>query len=207
MRKKFLNDHVVVPGEEHWDPWTPAELSRRLNCVSKPWCIVGGWALDLWHGEKTREHDDIEFTIQRKDLNYFRHALSNMEFYTVDDGVFELLTAEQIPDNNIFQIWCFDRSAYRWRADMMIETGSDEQWVYKRDRQITRLRSEMVALTPHGIPYLAPSAVLLFKAKYRRPKDEDDFARAAPLLSPSDRLWLKNCLNLLHPHHAWAMAL
>jgi hypothetical protein len=90
-----------------------------------------------------------------------------MEFYTVNDGVLELLAADREPVMEIFQIWCFDRAASRWRADMMIESGTHDCWVYKRDPQIKRPRTEMAALTADGIPYLNPSAVLLFKAKCR----------------------------------------
>lgn len=202
-----MNDRQVVPDQEKWEPWSPAELSGRLSRVSRPWCVVGGWALDLWHGEKTREHEDLEFTILREDLRIFRDELRDMEFYTVNDGVLERLAADREPKAEIAQIWCFDRPADRWRADMMIEPGTDEHWVYKRDRQITRPRSEMVALTADGVPYLNPSAVLLFKARYRRTKDEEDFAKAAPGLLPSERLWLRDCLDRLHPGHAWARML
>lgn len=202
-----MNNQAVVPDQNAWEPWSPAELSRRLERVSRPRCIVGGWALDLWHGKKTREHDDLEFTVLRDDLGIFRRELNDMEFYTVNDGVLELLAADREPTPEIFQIWCFDRAAGRWRVDMMIEPGTNDSWAYKRDPQIKRPRTEMVGLTADGIPYLNPPAVLLFKAKHRRPKDEEDFANALPKLPPSERRWLRDCLERLHPDHEWAKVL
>ena len=198
-----MEDQKVVPDQDLWDAWTPAELSCRLSGVSKSWCVVGGWALDLWSGAKRREHEDLEFTILREDLSVFRDALNDVEFYAVSDGELQHLTADQEPQADTTQIWCFDSQAGCWRADMMIDSGTDNDWIYKRDRQIRRPRSEMVAVTTHGIPYLNPSAVLLFKAKYCRPKDEGDFTRALPELPASERAWLKDCLNRLHPGHAW----
>jgi len=198
-----MHDKNVAPDQDNWNAWSPDELSCRLSGISKPWCVVGGWALDLWLGAKTREHEDLEFTILREDLPVFRHALSDMEFYAVSDGELQHLTADQEPQADITQIWCFDSQAGCWRADMMIDSGTESDWVYKRDRHLRRLRSEMVGLTAHGIPYLNPSAVLLFKAKYCRPKDEGDFTRALPELPASERAWLKDCLNCLHPEHAW----
>ena len=65
----------------------------------------------------------------------------------------------------------------------------------------------MVRVTAHGIPYLAPAAILLFKAKYRRDKDEADFARALPKLDAAERRWLKDCLEKVHPGDDWAKAL
>jgi hypothetical protein len=188
MRTDSTNNQAVVPDQDAWKPWSPAELSDRLASVSRPWCVVGGWALDLWHGKKTREHEDLEY----------------IDFYTVNNGVIELLASNEEPAVEIFQIWCFDRAADSWRVDMMIEPGTDERWVYKRELQITRPRAEMVALTADGIPFLNPSAVLLFKAKHCRPKDEDDFAKAAPKLSASEYKWLRNSLERLHPDHKWA---
>ena len=151
-----MNNQSLVPDQHIWEPWSPAELFRRLSNVSQPWCVVGGWALDLWHGNKTREHEDLEFTVLREDLGIFRRELNDMEFYTVNDGVLERLAADREPATEIFQIWCFDRAALRWRVDMMIEPGTDDSWVYKRNPQITRPRIEMVALNTDGIPYLNP---------------------------------------------------
>ena len=65
----------------------------------------------------------------------------------------------------------------------------------------------MVSRTAGGIPYLNPAAVLLFKAKHRRPKDEEDFAYAVPKLPAAERRWLRDCLERLHPEHEWAKAL
>ncbi|MES5046841.1 amino acid transporter [Rhizobium nepotum] len=202
-----MSNRPIVPDEDAWEPRSPAELSRRLDGVARPWCVVGGWALDLWHGGKTREHDDLEFTVLREDLGIFRRELNGMEFYTVNDGVLDLLSADREPATEIFQIWCFDRAAGRWRVDMMIEPGTNDSWVYKRDPQVTRPRAEMVALTAGGIPYLNPAAVLLFKAKHRRLKDEEDFANAAPKLPAPERRWLRDCLDRLHPGHEWAKVL
>lgn len=202
-----MSDQPLVPDQNAWTPWSPAELSQRLDGVSRPWCVVGGWALDLWHGSKTREHDDLEFTVLREDLSIFRRKLGDMELYTVNDGIIEPLPVDQHPAPEIFQIWCFDRPAGCWRADMMIEPGTNDTWVYKRNPEVTRPRIEMVSLTADGIPYLNASAVLLFKAKHRRPKDEDDFARAQPKLPLSESLSLRDCLERLHPGHDWVRAL
>lgn len=202
-----MNSLAEVPDQDQWTAWRPAELARRLRGVARPWCVVGGWALDLWHGAETRAHGDLEFTVLRDDLGVFRRALGGLEFYTAHDGVLEHLAMDREPTADVFQVWCLDGSAGRWRADMMIEPGTDADWVCKRDAAVRRPRAEMVMLTADGIPYLNPSAVLLFKAKYRRPKDEADFEGALPKLARPERLWLRDCLALLHPGHDWIEAL
>ncbi|MDR6670997.1 hypothetical protein [Rhizobium sp. 1399] len=54
-----------------------------------------------------------------------------------------------------------------------------------------------------GTPYLAPANVLLFKAKYRREKDERDFEAALPKLNFQEKLDLRLWLEALHPEHEW----
>lgn len=90
---------------------------------------------------------------------------------------------------------------------MMLEAGTPDLWVYKRAPSLTRPRGEMVWRTAEGIPSLNPAAVLLFKAKDRRPKDEADFALAQPRLPAAERRWLRDCLERLHPGHGWIAAL
>jgi hypothetical protein len=198
---------MAIPDHEAWSAWQPAELAQWLSDVRVPWCVAGGWALDLWHGAQTREHSDLEFTILRENFSAFLQALRHLEFYTAHAGVVERLPTEQNPPPGIMQFWGFDRAAERWRIDMMIEPGTNEFWAYKRDPSFKRLRVEMVMRTADGIPYLNPAAVLLFKAKDRRPKDQQDFESALPKLSSSERAWLKNCLDVLHPDNEWARAL
>ncbi|SMH57295.1 nucleotidyltransferase domain-containing protein [Mesorhizobium australicum] len=193
--------------DDAWNAWHPAELAGRLAGVERPWCVVGGWALDLWLGEQTREHEDIEFTVLREDLPLFRAALSGMAFFTAHDGVVASLPADMEPAEDVFQIWCQEPTERCWRADMMIEPGTPATWVYKRDRTITRPRAEMVGVTGDGIPYLKPAGVLLFKAKHQRAKDEADFERALPKMAKEERLWLAQCLTRLHPRHDWLAAL
>ena len=186
-----------------WRAWHPRQLAEKLAGLSRPWCVVGGWALDLWHGAETRPHDDLEFTILRGDLDLFRAALPGMRFHAVGDGQVEPLKDSEAPVDSIVQVWCEDIAARCWRVDMMLEDGTPEIWVYKRDPAVRRPRVEVVRVTKEGIPYLAPEAILLFKAKYRRDKDEMDFANALPKLDGAQRRWLKTHIAKAHPDHGW----
>jgi hypothetical protein len=48
-----------------WAAWTPAEVAERLWCVTAPWYVAAGWALDLFIGGIGREHDDLEIAVPR----------------------------------------------------------------------------------------------------------------------------------------------
>ncbi|QVN22986.1 nucleotidyltransferase domain-containing protein [Burkholderia pyrrocinia] len=80
---------MAIPDQQAWNAWQPAVLAQRLGDIHLPWCVVGGWALDLWHGTQTREHDDLEFTMLREDFGRFRQARSDLAFYTAHAGVVE----------------------------------------------------------------------------------------------------------------------
>ncbi|MBN3834919.1 amino acid transporter [Burkholderia sp. Ac-20344] len=202
-----MTTQMTIPDQDAWKAWHPAELAQRLSAIHLPWCVVGGWALDLWHGAQTREHDDLEFTILREDFGAFRRAFGDLAFYTAHAGVVEKLPENRDAPAGVMQFWGFDRADGSWRIDMMIEPGTAESWAYKRAPSFKRPRAEMVMKTADGVPYLNPSAVLLFKARDRRPKDQQDFDRALPKLPAAERAWLKGCLDVLHPGNEWARAL
>lgn len=48
------------PPVRAWEPWSPVEVARRLADVTVPWCVVGGWALDLAAGQQHRQHEDLD---------------------------------------------------------------------------------------------------------------------------------------------------
>jgi hypothetical protein len=192
-----------IPDDDAWLPWTPEELAHHLAGTRRAWYVVGGWALDLWHGRQTRPHEDLEFAVLRGDLGEFAQCLSMLRFHAAQDGV---LTPCPLPGqavDDVFQFWGLDRQASAWRVDMMVEPGTPQTWVFKRQADMARPRADMVWRSAAGIPHLNPAAVLLFKAKHVRTKDEADLDLALPSLPEAERRWLHRCLSQLHPGHAW----
>ena len=164
-----------IPDHDAWSAWHPLELTGRLSGIPAPWCIVGGWALDLWHGAQTREHDDLEFTVLREDTGIFREALRVLAFYTAGSGIVTPLPHGMEPPADIAQIWCLDSSERRWRVDIMIEPGTRQTWVCKRDPQIHGPRDAFGAQNLRGHSLSGPGPDPSFQAKYQRAKDEADF--------------------------------
>jgi hypothetical protein len=90
---------------------------------------------------------------------------------------------------------------------MMVDRGTRDAWICKRDPAIRIPRHQAIRYSEEGIPYLAPAAVLLFKAKYQRPKDERDFSLALRKLDNQEREDLRNWILQCHPEHDWLQAL
>ena len=194
-------------GIDAWEPWHPNELSVRLRTVEAPWHVAGGWALDLWHGFETRRHEDIEIAILRRDFSKFTRALPALLFFCVGGGDVQPLPSDADPPTSIHQVWCLDAQTRRWKLDIMLEPGTNAQWVFRRDGSVHRRRSDMIGRTGMGIPYLNPAGVLLFKAKHRRGKDELDFENVHGKLDGNEREWLRSALELAYPGHPWTSRL
>lgn len=189
--------------DDAWDAWSPHDLFQRLLGEIHPWYITGGWALDVWHGKQTREHEDLEFAVIRNDADHFRAILHELDFFTVNNGVVEYLPPSADVPSDVWQLWGGDMLQRCWRVDMMMEPGTRDVWIYKRDQTIQMPRSEAICVGETGIPYLAPINVLLFKARNCRHKDHKDFLNAVPSLSTQERQRLRVWLAQLHPGHQW----
>jgi Aminoglycoside-2''-adenylyltransferase len=197
---------TLAPALDAWQPWRPADLAARLAACGTPWCVAGGWAVDLWYGEQTRAHGDIEFAIPRSAFDRLRACFADCALYLAGDG--EVHPLEGAPDARYHQVWVLDPAAGRWRTDIFLEPGDLTQdggrtWICRRDPRLRRPYAEVVGRTADGIPYLRPEIVLLFKAKAARDKDEADLDLALPRLDPAARRWLADALDLVHPGHAW----
>jgi len=194
---------MMPPDETAWEPWTPDQLATKLMGVAVPWYVVGGWALDLWHGEHRRDHDDLEFAVSPESAAAVAAHLSELRFFEAKAGTLTAFDAWKHIPETAWQFWGADLSAERWRVDMMLERGTPSHWVYKRDPNIVQARAQAVRTSADGLRYLAPANVLLFKAKHCRAKDQDDFEAALPKLSAKDRACLREWLALAHPGHSW----
>lgn len=191
------------PGLEAWSgAWTPWIAAEKLRGLAAPWCVVGGWAIDLFLGRQTRPHADLEIAIVHADLPVVRAHLADYRFHAVGDGEVRAMAADEPPPPETHQAWVLDEAAQLWRVDVMQEPGDHATWVFRRDHQIKAQRTDMVGVRD-GVPYLRPQGALLYKAKARRPKDEADFDACLPHLDDDARTWLDEALGLAHPGHPW----
>ena len=191
------------PDLEAWDAWTPEEAAERFTYVGVPWCVVGGWSIDLFVGAQTRDHGDLEVEVLERDFDVVRAALAGFSLFTAGSGSVRALGHDEPPPSENHQVWVFDVEAEVWRIDVMLSRGDAGTWVYRRDPAITAPRSSMVERDPRGVPYLMPHGTLLYKAKAAREKDEADLRTCLPRMSAGARAWLHDALERAHPDHPW----
>ena len=196
------------PPFDAWQPWTPHQVAERLAGVDAPWWVIGGHAIDLALGRITRRHEDIEIATTRDGFGPIRvHLQRHYTLFAAGDGTLRRLAPADPYPKDKHQCWVLDEPVAVWRLDVMQEPGDANIWRCRRDDRIAASRETIIRRTPDNISYLAPEAVLLFKAKGMREKDVKDFTLVAPLLQPAQRAWLLDALALVHPGHVWIAAL
>ncbi len=191
---------------EAWNAWSPNQVSSRLDAIDAIdvlWAVAGGWALELFAGTAARVHDDLEIVVGPNGFAEVQHALPELHWFVAADGAVTPLTEPELQLDGTGQTWGWDPSAGCWRIDVMREPWTEDEWVYRRRPSIRRAMQLAIAISDHGVPYLAPEVVLLFKAKHQRDKDARDFAAAVRLLGPEQRAWLRSALEIEQPGHLW----
>jgi hypothetical protein len=202
-----VDDEQIPPGgiavreDAPWDAWHPLEVTKRLRGVDVPWCVAAGWALDLFRGEQTRDHEDLEIAVPVGRFDLVRAALADFEIDVVGSG--HRWPLDSAAFDVMHQTWVRERDTGVYRLDIFREPHDGDTWICRRDATVRLPYDQIVLTSPAGVPYLVPEIVLLFKAKHERPKDQADFAGALPLLDPTRRAWLATALGRVHPGHAW----
>ncbi|MEV0391842.1 nucleotidyltransferase domain-containing protein [Polymorphospora rubra] len=191
----------MSPDLDAWNPWTPWVIADRLAGLDVPWYVAAGWAIDLFRGEQTREHEDVEIAVPADRFDDVAARFPDCDFYVAGGGTVVPLSMDALPTHH--QTWAWQRSAGVWRFDVFREPYDGATWICRRNRQIRRPYAEIIRYSADGIPYLCPEVVLLFKAKSDRDKDRIDFEGTVPLLSSDERRWLKDALDVVHPQHPW----
>jgi hypothetical protein len=172
-----------------------------------------GWAIDLFLGEITRPHEDLEIGVFRRDQVPLRAQLTSWDLYkSARPGAWDPWEDDEWLEIPIHQLLA--RPAGSGPLPDPWEPQSEELqfflleledgfWVSRRDERLRRPVEEISFLSEARIPAVAPEIQLLYKAKHHLDKDEHDFELTAKRLQPEQRRWLRRALELVHPGDPW----
>jgi len=188
----------------------PRKVLKLLAGFEKPWFVAGGWAIDLYLKRVTREHNDIEIAIFRCDQLALQKHLSGWEFKKVIPGSkmrAEIWQEGEWLDLPVHEIHAEKKDSDLSHLEILLNESSEDEWMFRRNPNITRPLSMLGLRSENGIPFLSPEIVLLYKAKKPTANDEVDFNNVSQVLEKEPRRWLKQAIQVCHPGHVWLEAL
>ena len=74
---------AIVPDWKLWDPWRPEQIADVLAGLAVPWYVAAGWAIDLFHGEERREHEDMEIAVPNARFEEVAGLLEGFEVFVI----------------------------------------------------------------------------------------------------------------------------
>jgi len=195
---------------EAWAGWHPRVMAERMAGFGGPWFVAAGWALDLFRGEQTRAHEDLEIAVPASCFPEVAALFPDFVFCVptgdgnltpLTDGDLSALTDHEPTKSH--QTWARERSTWLWRFDVFREPHDGDTWICRREESIRLPYAEIIAHDADGVPYLVPEIALLFKAKGDREKDRADLHGVLPLLAADRKAWLRDAVARVHPGHPW----
>ncbi len=75
-----------VPSPARWCPTRSLDevlaVCRFLGDFPGPWWVGGGWAIDVWAGSPSREHEDVEICVLRSDQVTLKEYCAGWQSFT-----------------------------------------------------------------------------------------------------------------------------
>ena len=183
------------------------EAAAILAGFDRPWGLAGGWALDLFLGRKTRDHEDVDVATLRRDQAALRAHLAGWSLSKVIRGTREPWRQGERLAPPVHEIHAVRATGRLRRLEILLIEADGDRWAFRRDPRVTCPLDRIALRSRSGVPFLAPEIVLLYKTKDPRPTDELDFRIVEPPLAAKPRRWLRDALRMGYPDHPWIIGL
>ncbi|MEA3438646.1 MAG: amino acid transporter [Chloroflexota bacterium] len=194
---------------QDWDPISTEEAKIIFGAMAIPWWIAGGVALDLYIGQATRVHGDLDVLILREDQLVFQQFMSDWDLHKTSQPGLKPWPVGEYLEIGVNQVWCRKTPESKWCLEVMFMDTIEDEWVYRRANGIKGSVTDMGWMTSDEIPCLLPEIQLLYKARLKPAvKDSIDFETILPYLSETQKHWLQSALKIQYPNgHPWIIAI
>ena len=185
----------------------PLAAASNMVGFRRPWCIAGGWALDLWLGRVTRNHADVEIAILREHQIDLRQYLDGWAFKiaTMDKRLVPWKDSRQMLMLPVHELHAV--SPANERCEFLLNESDGIDWIYRRNFDVRMNLAKWVMHAAENVPILNPLIVLLYKSKHPGEKDELDFRVGVDRLDADQKMWLRVALLRSNAEHPWLDAL
>jgi hypothetical protein len=172
------------------------------------WWIAGGWALDLFSGEQSRPHFDLDVAIARRDQGLARQLLYGWDFQyavpgTSEPAMFKSWDAGQTLGFEIHGSWARENRNSPWQFEFLLHEIEQDVWSFRYSREVRHPVQRIGGQSLDGIPYLRPEIALLYKAVRLRQVDDLDFRHVLPHLPSNQRAQLARDILAFSLDHPW----
>jgi hypothetical protein len=183
-----------------------------MDGFTRPWFVAGGWAVDLYLGQKSREHEDVDVAIFRPDQAAMQEYLAGWRLQQVKQRELEEWAPGEWLALPVHEIHARRDAGDPGELEVLLNERDGDTWRFRKNPDITRPIEKVALRTAWGVPFLSPEVALLYKASHvvaggHMPAAEDknagDFERAVPHLEPERREWLKRAIESCYPGHPW----
>jgi len=184
----------------------PLQLMEIMSGYNKLWAVTGGWGIDLFLNRVTREHNDIEIAIYRKEqliLQRYLHLWDLKKCIPHSDEIPEKWKAGEYLELPVHEILAQKEDEELSKFEILFNENDKSNWLYRRNPEINLKKHDVIRKSVSGIPILNPVIVLLYKSKNPEEKDNMDFKHCCLRLNPKDKHWLKASIKFLYPAHPW----
>jgi hypothetical protein len=184
----------------------PLAIAQIMADFQLPWCVCGGWAIDLFVDCPTRTHKDVDIAVLRRDQLALRAYLKTRGWTLEKAQAGRLFPwrEDEFLELPLHTIWCKHRANQPDVFEILLNEATPTHFLFRRDPAVTLPFNQAFLHLESGLPVLAPEIVLLYKAK--SPAQEEnraDFETVLPYLDAHRREWLKAALARLYPGHEW----
>ncbi len=152
-----------------WNPYSVDELSRNLNGLTD-WFLDGGYSLELFLGNVSRVHGDIDVGIFSRDAKTFLKNLVSMG-YEVHIANKELaLFNESEFDEEDYNYWISDIKGYRFQVLVYrLENGGVH---FRRNKGVVWPEQHFL-ISKNGINIVNPLVTYAFKVTTKSVEEKD----------------------------------
>jgi hypothetical protein len=185
----------------------PQKIAALMQNFQSDWFIAGGWAIDLYLGEISRPHDDIEIAVFRRDQIALQNYLNDWFLQKINHSEPSIWNRNEFLELPVHEIHCFYENGDPQNFEVLLNESNAENWIYRRNKRVTKLLTKLCLTTDSGIKFLRSEIVLLYKSKNPRAKDEQDFESVVKRLDVEGKKWLSNALEICDSKHHWLQKL
>src|SRR4051812_41298210 len=114
----------------------PRAAATAMIGFDHPWCIAGGWAIDLMVGRATREHKDVEIALFREDQHLLRSFLQDWEFFIAVNQQFASWPEEKMLNLPLHELHATSPAGAK--LEFLLNERDAIDWIYRREFSVRR---------------------------------------------------------------------